>query len=146
MAHLDVATVRCRALKVVVDLLMWHGLQAFISNSDDEDNDSAEDYDDDDNVDVDDVNDDERQDADEYGSQEKELWKLSKPLRKYFSQNYGKDGDGDSNRRRRRRHRYRRRHGHRNPLPDFDRFSLSKYLIITVMGYCDSKILPFVII
>ena len=37
MAHLDVATVRCRALKVVVDLLMWHGLQAFISNSEDDD-------------------------------------------------------------------------------------------------------------
>ena len=43
MAHLDVATVRCRALKVVVDLLMWHGLQAFISNSDDEDNDDDDD-------------------------------------------------------------------------------------------------------
>jgi hypothetical protein len=33
MAHLDVPAVRCRALRVVVDLLMWHGLVAFIADN-----------------------------------------------------------------------------------------------------------------
>jgi hypothetical protein len=41
--HLDVPVVRSRALKVIVDLLMWHGLAAFISNqsqdTDDDDDD-----------------------------------------------------------------------------------------------------------
>ncbi len=42
MAHLDVPVVRCRALQVVVDLLMWHGLSAFISDTTPEDEDDAE--------------------------------------------------------------------------------------------------------
>lgn len=46
MAHLDVPIVRCQALKVVVDLLMWHGLSAFISASD---NSILDDDDDDEN-------------------------------------------------------------------------------------------------
>ena len=33
MAHLDVPAVRSRALKVVVDLMMWHGLAAFIADN-----------------------------------------------------------------------------------------------------------------
>ena len=41
MAHLDVPVVRCRALQVVVDLLMWHGLSAFISDTAPEDDDDA---------------------------------------------------------------------------------------------------------
>lgn len=31
MAHLDEIDVRLRAIRVVIDLLMWHGLDAFIS-------------------------------------------------------------------------------------------------------------------
>ena len=42
MAHLDVPAVRIRALRVVVDLLMWHGLAAFITS----DNSTADDDDD----------------------------------------------------------------------------------------------------
>ena len=42
MAHLDVPAVRIRALRVVVDLMMWHGLAAFITS----DNSTADDDDD----------------------------------------------------------------------------------------------------
>ena len=42
MAHLDVPIVRCRALRVVVDLLMWHGLAAFISETQAVDEDGAD--------------------------------------------------------------------------------------------------------
>jgi hypothetical protein len=34
MAHLDEIDVRLRAIRVVIDLLMWHGLDAFISDGD----------------------------------------------------------------------------------------------------------------
>ena len=33
MVHLDMSDVRLTALKVIYDLLMWHGLPAFIDNS-----------------------------------------------------------------------------------------------------------------
>ncbi len=42
MAHLDVPVVRCRALRVIVDLLMWHGLSAFISETQGADEDASD--------------------------------------------------------------------------------------------------------
>jgi len=35
MAHLDEIDVRLRAIQVVIDLLMWHGLDSFISEAND---------------------------------------------------------------------------------------------------------------